>query len=123
DDYTEVATDPSSGRPLQKLCDQYLHRSDAWFVENGLDPDFDKYEWERDPLDDSIIRPLRPVWQTKIVRSSAQLKIRALAAMLPKSWSERTQTDHVVTGQVVQTYGPSRFIPHSQRDQSQCDAD
>ena len=37
---TETCFDPSTGRPLQKLNSEYLHRSDAWFVENGLDPDW-----------------------------------------------------------------------------------
>jgi hypothetical protein len=85
----EYVRDPSTGRKLQKLCDAYLHRDRAWFEANGLDYDFHRFEWERDPITDEILQPLIPVWETRVVQSSVQGKLAALAAMLPKQWSAK----------------------------------
>lgn len=104
---SEISYGPQDGRPLQALNPKFLHRDDQWFTDNGLDPAVDKYLWIRDDLTDEIIAP---VYQRREIKPPAQLLIRALAAKLPQTWSESTNTNVNVSGQVVHRTEPARFI-------------
>jgi hypothetical protein len=114
---TETCFDPSTGRPLQMLNANYLYRTAEWFAENEEWPGQLKYEWERDLITDEILQPLRPIWQTKIVQSSAQIKIRALASHLSQ-WSEKIESTHTVQGHVVHHMAVPKFVPKAVREQT-----
>jgi hypothetical protein len=104
---TEIVYNPQTGQPLQALNPLYAHRDDSWFVEYGLDPAIDKYLWVRDDLTDDIVAP---VYVRREVKPPAQLLIKALAAMLPKTWSEKSEVNHSINGQVVHQLVPPKFV-------------
>ena len=112
--HEEVCFDPSSGHPIQKLNEKYLHRDDAWFIANGLDPAIDKYEWvEHEDELGEITR--EPVWLTRRVEMAASLKAVALRGLLPKTFGEKAEVNHHVNGAVTHIIEPAKFIPRAER--------
>jgi hypothetical protein len=112
-DRSEVVLDASTLQPVQRRLPPYAHYSRERCEAEGLDYDRDIWEWELDWTGEPDYS--RPVYVTRVVRASAHLVIRALAAQMPRTWSEKTQTDVQVSGHVVHQMQVPKFVPRAER--------
>jgi hypothetical protein len=109
----EICYDPATGRPLLALNPEFIGVTNEQMEGQFLNPAIDRYVWVRDAEGNRV----RPVYQTKIVQAPSQLKVKALSALLPKTYGERAQVEHNIRGAVVHIMEPPPFVSRQPQGQ------